>query len=112
MMEHNDGLDRLFARYRAACPEVEASSAFMPRMWERIDARRGWMWKLGGYARGLVTVAATVCMVLAAFAFSPAGDVNPLYTRTYLEALVDDNAPETLSYSDVVYHPEGAGEFR
>jgi hypothetical protein len=76
----------------------------MPKMWERIDARRGWVWKVQRYARGLVTVAATICMALAAFEFSSLGDVNPLYTMTYLDALDDDDAPERLTYADVVHH--------
>ena len=112
MMENRDDLHQLFARYRRDCPEVEASATFIPRMWERIEAQRGWMWKLRGYSRGLVTVAATVCMMLAAFEFSSLGDVNPLYTKTYLEALDDDNPPETLTYVDVIHHSEGGGELQ
>ena len=38
--EGNDRLDALWAQYRSACPDPEASSEFMPRLWQRIDARR------------------------------------------------------------------------
>jgi len=36
----NEKLDALFAQYREACPDREASASFMPRLWERIEARR------------------------------------------------------------------------
>jgi hypothetical protein len=37
----NDSLDALFAQYREACPDREASANFMPQLWEQIEARRG-----------------------------------------------------------------------
>ena len=33
-------LDALFAEYRAAIPDPEASANFMPMLWQRIEARR------------------------------------------------------------------------
>jgi hypothetical protein len=36
----NDNLDALFAQYREACPDREASANFMPQLWEQIEARR------------------------------------------------------------------------
>ncbi len=35
-----DRLDPLWAQYREACPDPEPSAAFMPQMWQRIEARR------------------------------------------------------------------------
>ncbi len=76
----------------------------MPGLWERIEARRNWMWKLGRYARGLVTVAATLSLGILAFEFSPFSGSPSFYSGTYLEALDDEQAPETLTYIDVVNH--------
>ena len=39
-MNGGDRLDALFAEYREACPDREASANFMPRLWEQIEARR------------------------------------------------------------------------
>ncbi len=36
----NDKLDAVFAQYREACPDREASASFMPQLWEQIEARR------------------------------------------------------------------------
>ncbi len=40
MNRMNSQFDRLWAEYRAAVPDVDASADFMPRLWQRIDARR------------------------------------------------------------------------
>lgn len=36
----HDKLDPLWTEYREACPDVEPSAAFMPQLWQRIEARR------------------------------------------------------------------------
>jgi hypothetical protein len=107
MMEPNDtspgdALDDLFVRYRAACPDVEASAAFMPGLWQRIDARRSFVWRLRHYARGLVTVAAAVCLAVGILGSMMAPQVNPVYMQTYVEALDADESAETLAYADVI----------
>jgi hypothetical protein len=74
----------------------------MPRLWEKIEARRTWVWQLRSYSRGLVTVVATVCLALLAFELSPLSSTHPIYVKSYLEALDEDSSPETLTYLDVV----------
>ena len=43
-MDQNDletkELDHLFARYRTAVPDPEASVNFMPELWRKIEARQ------------------------------------------------------------------------
>lgn len=39
-MDKNQALDALFAEYRAACPDTEGREDFMPKLWQRIEARR------------------------------------------------------------------------
>jgi hypothetical protein len=36
----NDKLDALWLEYRDACPDPEAGSNFMPRLWQKIEAKR------------------------------------------------------------------------
>ena len=94
-------LDDLFRRYRGVCPDPEASADFMPRLWQKIDARRSFTWKLRLYARNLVAAAAMACMAVGVFEASTG--VNPFYTKTYLEALDDEQPAETLAYADVLH---------
>jgi hypothetical protein len=39
-MDQNTELDHLFARYRTAVPDPEASVNFMPELWRKIEARQ------------------------------------------------------------------------
>ncbi len=112
MSEERDPLGPLFHRYRSACPEPDASAAFMPRLWEKIEARRNWVWKLRGYTRGLITVAATLCLALLALELSPLGSTNPMYLMSYTDALDNDAAPETLTYLDIVTHVDFDGNLQ
>jgi len=106
MSEENDRLQHLMARYRESCPEIDPSAGFMPRLWERIDARRSLSWRLRGYARVIATAAATVCFAIAVFQLSPF-TVNPMYERTYLEALEADHTPEAMAFADLVVDEAG-----
>jgi negative regulator of sigma E activity len=59
----NDKLDALWAEYREACPDRDASADFMPKLWHRIDARRNETLSLiRRFAQ--VCVAATVALAL------------------------------------------------
>jgi hypothetical protein len=40
MDQWNDELNGVFASYRAAVPDPEASANFMPELWRRIEGRR------------------------------------------------------------------------
>ena len=40
MDQWNDDLNGVFASYRAAVPDPEASANFMPELWRRIEGRR------------------------------------------------------------------------
>jgi hypothetical protein len=102
MIEPSDALNELFARYRAACPDPEASPAFMPGLWQKIEDRRSFAWKLRHYARGLVTVAAAICLTVGVFGSAFNTGVDPVYTHSYVEALEADASPENLAYADVI----------
>ena len=107
MTEQRDRLSELFDQYRAACPDREPSVGFMPGLWQRIETRRSFAWRVRLYARGLVAVAAAVCLAIGIFGFSDgSAAVNPVYTETYVEALDHAEAPETLAYSDVMVQAE------
>lgn len=113
MNEPNDGLSSLFEKYRAACPDIEPGADFMPRLWQRIEARQSFAWKIRYYARGLVTVAAAICLVVTIFGKAfPTAPANPVYTQTYVETLDADSSPETLAYADIIRTEYGGGENR
>lgn len=86
MSQADKKLDELMSDYRAACPEPEGAIHFMPRLWQRIDAQRQMLKKARGWTSGVVTVAATICLLLALLLSLQS---NPVI-HNYLEALDGD----------------------
>ena len=86
-MENEQKLEQLFAAYRQACPETEASVNFMPNLWSKIDARRKsdagiWRWM-----NAMASVAAAVVMVLGLMVYQ---HPQPMPQRAYIEKLTDE----------------------
>ena len=95
----NGALDRLLARYRAACPDPEPGPSFMPGLWQRIEARRGIVTKLRIYAKNLATVAATACALMVALHFVPSQDRSGDEAISYVEALGRDAESEVVAFA-------------
>jgi hypothetical protein len=102
MMPNEPDLDRLLERYAHACPEVEPGAGFMPGIWQRIDARQGFAFKLATYARVLAMTAASLCLAAGLFELSSYGPSTQLASNRYVDVLDDDNDTEVLTYADVV----------
>jgi hypothetical protein len=100
--ESPDQLERLFARYREACPEVEPSANFMPNVWARIDAKRGWMWHLRAYSRRMAVATAAACMLLVGIQIGATWNHDPLISQSYVDILRDSAATEDYAYVPVV----------
>ena len=84
----NDNLDALFAQYREACPDREASSHFMPQLWEQIEARRSavsssWfrLW-----AEVWVVATLTLAIVIGGILI-PRFENPPAYQASYVDVL-------------------------
>ncbi len=84
----DDGrLDALLLAYRAACPDPEPSADFMPRLWQRIEAREKVSVVFGRVARNLVT-AALALTVMMALALSLSRLDSGVYSKqSYMEVL-------------------------
>jgi hypothetical protein len=95
-------LDALFAAYRDACPEPEASADFMPRLWARIEGSRQTLdvfaWKR--WAQAFLSVAAAACLLIVVL--QVAQQSTPAYFRsTYIDQLSEDDGPEHMLLQDV-----------
>jgi hypothetical protein len=93
-----DGLSRLFAAYRDACPEPEPGETFMPRLWEKIEARRIRSSGLKRLARGIITTAAAVSLAMGILLIVPHHRTSP----TYLELLAAGQSNDSMADSDIV----------
>jgi hypothetical protein len=91
-------LDDLFQKYRASCPDVEGSTGFMPKLWERIDSRRSFWFAFQDLARTAATASTAFCLLLLMLNFLT-GSQNRL--PTYADALAADNStPEQTYYAE------------
>ncbi len=84
----NDNLDSLWARYREACPDREASASFMPQLWDRIEARRNAMsssW-FRMWAEVWLVATVTLAIVMGAFLI-PRFQNPPAYQASYVDVL-------------------------
>jgi hypothetical protein len=94
-------LDKLFAQYRAACPEVELNPNFMPVLWQKIEARQNFWPVFGRFGRMATTASAALCLLLLALNLltSPSAlNIIP----TYADALMADHSAEKTDYGEAI----------
>jgi len=87
-------LESLFAAYRAAVPEVDASPEFMPKLWERIDGRQRVSYGFSRLARAFVTAAAGLCLFLSSSMWN-SPQVSTSKAGTYVDVLAEDGSDES-----------------
>jgi len=88
-------LDGLWAAYRDACPDPEASPNFMPNLWQKIEARRVANTTSLFKRWAQVCMAATAALlILSAMLMPPAQEDEVLYSSTYADVLAADHADQ------------------
>jgi hypothetical protein len=96
MDQRNDELNGLFASYKAAVPDPEASANFMPDLWRRIEGRRSILLRVKKLTQVILAAAAALSIVfvtmlsIPAFSRSEAGG-------SYIEVLADAYPTEGLA---------------
>jgi Na+-transporting NADH:ubiquinone oxidoreductase subunit NqrB len=109
MMNEDSGLNDLFHRYRAACPEVEPSANFMPAIWHRIESGRSFRLVFQQIARPLMAGSAALVLLLLLLNI-----VSSQYTRltapSYVDALMADHTAEKTYYTEALRSAPSPGE--
>ncbi len=100
MSGEDSRLDELFQRYRASCPEIEPSANFMPVVWQRIEARRGFWPVFARLARTGMAAAALLCLVLLALNFVTVNQRTAF--QSYTDALMADHSAEQTYYTEAI----------
>jgi hypothetical protein len=93
-------LDELFQSYRASCPDIEPSANFMPNLWQKIDARRGFWPVFERLARPGMAAAALLCLLLLALNFISAS--HRAIAPTYTDALMEEHSAEQTYYTEAI----------
>jgi hypothetical protein len=95
----NDKLDAVWAEYRAACPDPEPSADFMPRMWQRIEARRTAMtFTFRRVVQAWVLTTVALAIVLGVVVIPHLQNLQ-IYSSSYVDVLAAD-LPNT--YVDIL----------
>ncbi len=100
--EATDKLSDLFAAYRESLPDPEVSPDFMPRLWEKIEARQSFAYDFKKLAQRVFTMAAVACLVMGTFLAVPRRPVSPYYTHSYLELLAASHGQESIGDAEIV----------
>jgi hypothetical protein len=88
-------LDVLFRAYRDACAAPEAGANFMPNLWARIESRQRFTFSFRRMANALTTAAVALSLVLGVYMSIPRSSSID-YNQTYVEALAEANAPDSM----------------
>ena len=89
-------LNSLFAAYREATPDPEASADFMPKLWGKIEAKRSFVYRLKRMSQLAVATALAVC-ALSVILISPLANHETLIAGTYVDMLAEAHADDTLA---------------
>jgi len=107
MDQWNDELNGVFASYKAAVPDPEASANFMPELWRRIDRRRNITIRFKKLTQVFMAAAAAMSILfitmLSVPAFSGSDDDG-----SYVEVLAKAFPTETLASHGII--PRDAAE--
>lgn len=91
-------LDKVFAAYRASIPDPEASAAFMPGLWQRIESRRSSNMLVFRRLAQICVGATLALTVVLGVVVIPHLEKLPIYSASYVDVLEADH-PNT--YVDI-----------
>jgi len=100
---HNE-LAALFAEYKTAVPDPEASPNFMPNLWRRIEARQNTLFRIKRLTQFFVAAAAAICLLFATMLAVP----RTMETNgSYVDVLAAAYPTENLLSHGILDEAEG-----
>ena len=102
MMNRSDEpLDALLLLYRDSAAVPEASANFMPKLWEKIEGRRTFTFRLKRVSQVFVGSAAVICLCLGGFMVVPHSQ-GAQHPATYVDELAEALPTENLAAQGIV----------
>jgi hypothetical protein len=105
MVDDDSRLDALFQRYRVACPDVDPSANFMPRVWMKIEGRRSFWFVFQKLARAAMTACAALCLLLVVLNVYSASQALAL-APSYTDALMAEHTAEQTDFTEAIRSSE------
>ncbi len=109
MQNSETRLDTTFAAYRAAVPDPDASAAFMPGLWQRIEARQNSS-RIFRRLTGFYLVTAAVLTILMAVVLIPRYQNSQVYSASYVDVLAAEHADENAALDGVLGGEAGSSQ--
>jgi hypothetical protein len=106
MEKWNPELDQLFAKYKDAIADPDASANFMPGLWQKIEARQSFTMRIKKLTQVFVVATAAVCLGLGMAVVVPS--LQPELRGTYVDVLADAHPPDNLSALGIRVEPTEA----
>ena len=94
--DRDNELNALFAAYRAAVPDPNASANFMPELWRKIEARQSFTVRIRKLTQVFVAAAAAICLLFAMVLAVPGSHPTEL-RGTYIDVLADAHPADSLA---------------
>ena len=107
-MEHsnnemrNDELSALFAQYKFAVPDPDASANFMPELWRKIESRQNVLFRMKRLTQLFVATAAAICLLFAVLSLPKAESTE--LRGSYVDVLAAYHPTENLAALGIVPH--------
>jgi len=89
-------LDELFRAYRQAFGDVDASSGFTPGLWEKIEARRSFAYRVTHVARAFLGASAVVFTLLFGVFLFMENRASLDSHESYMDSLASAHASDSL----------------
>jgi len=109
MTDNDSGLNDLFQKYRAACPEVEPGANFMPGIWQRIESRHSFRFAFQQIARPLMAGSAALVLLLVLLSIV-SNEHARLTAPSYVDALIAEHTAEKTYYTEAIRSTPPSGE--
>lgn len=102
MTDDETTLNRLFESYGAACPEIEPDSLFMPRLWQKIEARQSFRSAFERLSGLFAAASAAVCLLLLVLNLVSTPQTH-LSEPSYTDALIAEHSAERTYYTEAIW---------
>lgn len=108
MSDSDIRLEQLFAQYREACPDPEPGAEFMPRIWQRIEDRQGFLFSFEHIARFFAAASAVLCVLLLLLDYGWESR-SRFASFSYPDALAANHSPEQTFFTEGLRSGVGTG---
>jgi hypothetical protein len=98
-LEHD--LDALLAEYRNSVDVPEAGVNFMPKLWDRIEARRSFAFQWKRATQIFVGAAAAICLLFTGLTIAPR--TTSSQHATYADVLAEAHPTENLVAQGIIH---------